>query len=319
MTNRVIARTHGKDRVIDFRDSLVAATPSDYATMHQVGGRKNEGSFPSVIQMCLCDFSRGTGDKSITVQVNLEPTLCYEWLEICKANLGQMVIPYYDKVPQQNGRPILAKNAISDLMDSLSSAGRAAKAFEVLTRGVMSATANIVRGKVAVGSTEAHTAYGAAMKNAMAEFAPEQNQPPYLKVARGVDYSYVQDKVNVYKKRSDGFAPVSRVSVTRQSFRKDGDAATYPWTFKITNGVARVVEKNNGATTFQSNTMKNTTEAYILVSDRDMFRMMTRVTHFIDAWENAYCIPVICKGIQNRVQEYHQNGQGGYQDGSQGY
>ena len=35
MANRVITRAHGKDRVIDFRDSLVAAMPDDYATMHQ--------------------------------------------------------------------------------------------------------------------------------------------------------------------------------------------------------------------------------------------------------------------------------------------
>lgn len=114
MANRVITRAHGKDRVIDFRDSLVAAMPDDYATMHQTGGRKKEGTFPSVIQMVLCDFSKGTGDKSVTVQVNLEPTLCYEWLEVCKQSLGQVAIPYYDKVPQQYGQPALAQNTIAE-------------------------------------------------------------------------------------------------------------------------------------------------------------------------------------------------------------
>ena len=289
MANRVIARAHGKDRVIDFRDSLVAAAPEDYATMHQVGGRKNGNSYPSVIQMVLCDFSKGTGDKSVTVQVNLDPTLCYEWLEVCKQSLGQVA-------------------------DSLDAAGKAARAFEALVRGAMSVTANIVRGKANAGSKEAYAGYGTAMKNAAASFAPAQNQTPYLKVARGIDYTYTQDKVNVYKKGSDGFAPVSRLSITRQSFRKDGDAATYPWTFKVTNGLAQVVERDNGATTFRSDTLKNTTEVYIMVSDRDMFRMMTRVTHFIDAWENTYCIPVIRNGISQREKENNHNNsqQNGY-------
>ena len=314
MANRVIARAHGKDRVIDFRDSLVAAAPEDYATMHQVGGRKNGNSYPSVIQMVLCDFSKGTGDKSVTVQVNLDPTLCYEWLEVCKRSLGQVAIPYYDKVPQQRGQPVLKKNAIASMADSLDAAGKAARAFEALVRGAMSVTANIVSGKANAGSKEAYAGYGTAMKNAAASFAPAKNQTPYLKVARGIDYAYTQDKVNVYKKGSDGFAPVSRLSITRQSFRKDGDAATYPWTFKVTNGLAQVVERDNGATTFRSDTLKNTTEVYIMVSDRDMFRMMTRVTHFIDAWENTYCIPVIRNGISQREKENNHNNsqQNGY-------
>lgn len=307
MANRVITRTHGKDRVIDFRDSLAVASPDEYATMHQTGGKKKEGAYPSVIQMVICDFSKGTGEKSVTVQVNLEPTLCYEWLEVCKQSLGQVAIPYYKKASQQRGRPMMVQNTIAEMAHSLSAAGKAAKAIEVLVHGIMSVTASIVRGKVAAGGNEAHASCGTAMKNAMAAFTPEKESEPYLTVPRGVDYTYIQDKVNIYKKGSDGFAPVSRLLVSRQSFRKDGDAATYPWAFKVTNGHALVVEKSNGATTFRSDTMKDITEAYVLVSDRDMFRMMTRVTHFIDVWETAYCIPVISSGIQQRAQEYHKN------------
>lgn len=40
-----------------------------------------------------------------------------------------------------------------------------------------------------------------------------------------------------------------------------------------------------------------------MLSDRDMFRMMTRITHFVDVWETAYGIPLVAQGIQILEQE----------------
>lgn len=310
MVSDVITKAHGKDKVIDFRNGLVPALPEHYASIHQAGGRKSSGgrkTFSSVIKMYLCDFAKGTGDKSVTVSVNLEPSLCYEWLEVCKASLGQIALPYYDKVKKQGGSPYdteLRENSLGRMRNDLITAGSGAVSFVTMLQGVVSGLADIVRGKIS-DKMGACTAAGAAMKKAKGAFSESRNRPAenVLTLARGIDYSYTQDKVNVYKKGKDGYAPVSRLLVTRQTFRTDGSAAMYPWTFKITNGEAVVVERDNGATTFQSNTMRNSSEAFILVSDRDVFRMMLRVTHFIDAWETAYGIPVICNGIQLEEQE----------------
>lgn len=312
MVSDVITRTHGKDRVIDFRDGLVPSTPEEYASMHQAGGRKNANTYPSVIKMFLCDFSRGTGDKSVTVSVNLDPTLCYEWLDICKKSLGSVVLPYYEKAAStggQAGNSSLAPNALFRIREDLAAAGSLHRGFIALLKNLMVYMSAVVRGQIVHGSAETFTSVGGAIKNAKQTAMPQQIQEKTLLVPCGTDYSYQQDKVNVYRRGQDGYAPVSRLQVTRQSFRPDGDAASYPWTFKITNGEALVQERSNGATTFRSDTIRNKTEAYILVSDRDMYRMMTRVTRFIDAWEKTCCIPVLRNGIQQREQERQQAAQ----------
>ena len=77
----------------------------------------------------------------------------------------------------------------------------------------------------------------------------------------------------------------------------------YPWVLKITNGEAKVIEQATGATTFDGKSMRNKVEVFIQVSDRDMYRMMYRVTRFIETWENAMCIPVIIEGENKKEAE----------------
>lgn len=310
MVSDVIARAHGQNRVIDFRDALEPALPEEYATMHQLGGRKNANSYPSVIRIFICDFSRGKGEHSVTVSANIEPSLCYEWLEVCKANLGQVVLPFYEKDPQngKRGGGQMVPNALHGIREELSAVHRMTGAFSALLSCGIYTTRDLVLGKVIRASQDFYSGVGAKLKTIrerekqLAE-ASRANRDVTLKVARGIDYTFFQDKVNSYKKGKDGYAPVSRLMVVRSSFRKDGDAAMYPWTVKITTGEAVVAVDANGATTFRANTLRNSNEAYIKLSDRDFFRMMIRVTHFIDVWETAICIPVISNGIAQKLAE----------------
>ena len=46
--------------------------------------------------------------------------------------------------------------------------------------------------------------------------------------------------------------------------------------------------------------MKNVKEAFINVSDEDMYKALTKVTRFINVWENAMCIPVVLGGEKQR-------------------
>lgn len=291
MVNTVITSANGKSQVIDFRDGLVPTLPMHYASIHQQGGKKHsdgQQTYPSVIKIYMCDFSRGTGENSITVTTNIDPTLPYEWLEVCKRNVGSHLS--------------LAGDSVSAMKQNLVAAGNVAKSVHMLLNGLISGVADIIRGKEP--RENAIYLIGSTMKTARTALVEQQAQQTekMLNVSNGLDYSYVQDKVNVYKQGTDGFAPVSRLTVTRQSFRPDGSTAMYPWVFKIINGEAMVSVKNTGATTFQANTMRKSKEAFIRLSDRDMFRMMVRVTHFIDAWEIAYGIPVICNGIQQKTE-----------------
>ena len=94
MVTNVITKCNGKDKVVDFRDKLSRSLPDEYAMMHQSGGKKNGGkTFPSVIEMVICDFTKGTGDKSVTCSVNIDPTMFDEWLTVCRCNVGTMAVP----------------------------------------------------------------------------------------------------------------------------------------------------------------------------------------------------------------------------------
>lgn len=314
MISDVITRTHGKDRVIDFRDGLEPAQPEQYAAMHQVGGKKNGKNYPSVIKIFLCDFSGGTGERSITVSANIEPTLCYEWLEVCKMNLGCVVVPYYEKGQSKggtSGRGDLTANQFKKIRDEISAANCMAGSFSLVLKSIIFWLKDLVLGRLPQGSRESYMGLGSRLKTVMeretqiVEYQQGKKETA-LTLARGIDYTYVQDKVNVYRQGQEGYAPVSRLLVSRKSFRSDGDAATYPWTVKITTGEALVVEKEDGATTYRADTMRNRQEAYIYLSDRDFFRMMVRITRYIEIWEDAFCIPVINNGINQKIIERNQ-------------
>lgn len=312
MVSTVITKCNGNDSVIDFRDKLSLSQIDNYATMHQLGGKKNKGTvYPSVIEMVICDYSKGTGDKSVTVSVNFEPSLFYEWYEVCKASLGDYAVPLIKSVKNEDdayAKPELVPNELCEIKNNSQHSRNVGAALLYESRGFIEILKKILSGGIKVGSTEFYKEIGACIKEKRNILNTPPKESKYLKIARGVEYSYSQDKVNIYKKGSDGYAPVSRVIVNHQPIRSiDGDASKYPWVFKITNGEAAVIDKSSGATTFKTNTLRNVTEASIKVSERDMFRMMTRVTHFINTWENAMCIPLIIQGEKRKAEEFGQN------------
>lgn len=120
-------------------------------------------------------------------------------------------------------------------------------------------------------------------------------------MARHMEYSYSQDRVHNYA--GSDFAPVQRLTISHTTYRKDGSLSNYPWTVKITNGRAKVKVQSTGATTFDASTLTDTKEAYIQVSDTDMFRMLNRICHFIRVWESVMVPPLLEQGLELKEQE----------------
>ena len=303
MVTNVITKCNGKDKVVDFRDKLSRSLPDEYAMMHQSGGKKNGGkTFPSVIEMVICDFTKGTGDKSVTCSVNIDPTMFDEWLTVCRCNVGTMAVPLIGRVAKDAQKPwetVLAPNAVNGLMKSIHRTASVAKAYGSLLSKSVSIVAKAVKG---AEKKDILMAAGTVLKEARTAIA-DADVGTALKFPNRMDYQYAMSKVNTYKKGTDGFAPVSMLTVTHDSVRQDGDLAMYPWVLKITNGEAKVIEQATGATTFDGKSMRNKVEVFIQVSDRDMYRMMYRVTRFIETWENAMCIPVIIEGENKKEAE----------------
>lgn len=86
----IIAKTNGRNKVLDFRDGLVLAYPDDYAMIHGKGGKNHAPT--SVIKIAICDYSSGTGDKSTTLFANITPDVCEQIFEVCKRNVGTTVV-----------------------------------------------------------------------------------------------------------------------------------------------------------------------------------------------------------------------------------
>ena len=150
MVTNVITKCNGKDKVVDFRDKLSRSLPDEYAMMHQSGGKKNGGkAFPSVIEMVICDFTKGTGDKSVTCSVNIDPTMFDEWLTVCRCNVGTMAVPLIGRVAKDAQKPwetVLAPNAVNGLMKSIHRTASVAKAYGSLLSKSVSIVAKAVKG-----------------------------------------------------------------------------------------------------------------------------------------------------------------------------
>lgn len=295
MVNTIIAKTNGKDKVIDFRDCLNLANLEDYAMMHGIGGAKHART--SVIQLTICDYTAGKGELSKTVSANISPATCEKLFEVCKRNIGTLIIdnnlPPFVEQRDHNKK----QNKIADMQ------------FEVLQHilKLAKAISKSAKEKQIPGvEVIADSLISMLTKSKKRVLAPEEDtqSPASLEIPCHCDINYVQDRVHSNKTGADGYAPVQRLTITHRTYRQDGKLSTYPWMVKVVNGEAFVKVSDIGATTFDTKTLRDTTEAFIMVSDDDMFRCMNSVLHCIGVWENLSCIPLIKEGLKKRQAEY---------------
>lgn len=288
MIQSIIAKANLSDKVIDFRDCLNLASVEDYAMMHGTGGEKHTRS--SVIKLTICDYSKGTGDASTTVSANISPVLCEKLFEVCKRNLGDMVIPA-DLPPFAIQRDI---KKIANMQ------------FEVLQY--------VIKLSDSIASAANHQVPGiGAIAGALSKMlskakdhvlAKTDNPPPFMAIPNHCDITHIQDRIHSSKQGDDGFAPVQRLTIMHRTYRKDGSLSQYPWSVKVTNGRAKVRTSDNGATTFDPNTLRDSSEAFIMISDDDMYRCLDRVVRYIDAWEKLNCLPLIKSGLAQKQAEF---------------
>jgi len=297
MVSTIIAKINGRNKVLDFRDGLVPANVEDYAMLHGAGGKDYAAS--SVIKIYLCDYSAGTGkDKSKTVSASISPELCEQIFEVCKRNIGNQVIPnnfdFFTEQRTANKRLTLLGDMCFGVLNNVT---------KVLGRYVETSEAGEApsAGKVAKGlftllnkTKERAEAGPKAMTYPAAMFLPQH-----------MDFSHAQARVHNYKSKTGGgdSAPVQQLQIWHVTYRKQGDLGNYPWTIKVINGKAKIQVQPNGATTFVASTMTDVEEAFIQVSDADMFRAMSRVIHFVSVWENLVASKVVAQGRAKREEE----------------
>lgn len=274
MISKIIAKANGKDKVIDFRDNLSLANQEDYASIHGTGGAKH--ARVSAIKTVICDYTNGTGEKSVTVSANLG------------LDVMATLFAAAEKFVVGGITPPAAGNKVS--------ADTIAKANEALQKMVAaSKSERELKG-------DDFVFVGAALRavcNELKTTAPSGGTK---------DFEYSQEHVNIYGKGKNGlaadFAPVDKVLIWHQSTRPDGSPSRYPWTIKISNGSAQVKEAATGSTSYVGSTYKTSGEAFIVLSNMDMFRMMNACNRFVRVWENTYGIPLLAGATEALQEEF---------------
>lgn len=295
MVNTIIAKTNGKDKVIDFRDGLSLANLEDYAMMHGIGGEKHART--SVIKLTICDYTAGKGDLSKTVSANISPATCEKLFEVCKRNIGTLIV-------DDNLAPLVEQRASNKKQNKI-----ADMQFEVLQHilKLAKAISNSAKQSHIPGVdviTDSLISMFTKSKERVLAQEEDAPRPASFEIPCHCDINYSQDRVHSSKTGTDGYAPVQRLTIAHHTYRQDGKLSMYPWMVKVVNGQAFVKVSDIGATTFDPKTLRDTTEAFIMLSDDDMFRCMNSVLHYIDVWEKMACIPLVKKGLEQRRADY---------------
>lgn len=304
----LITKAAAKGKFLDFKDGLVAAKDEDYAMLHGAGGKDHAPI--SVIQLCITDYSKGTGEAAVFVRASVQPHILAIVRDVCAQNLGMA------KVSVKDGFGSFLSNAVVKVYASVQKCLLCGRAFAKLINGFMNACAYAITGKDKTAET-VWQKFGASLKDAKAVLS----QNPDMEVAIPdtpdglvplgvlVDYNYHQERVNVYSKTPDGLVSVSTCDIMRAGRRQGGAASKLPWTVKIANFKSQPVAQQTGGTAYNPQVIQDKTEAFIMLSDQDMYRCCYAVEHYVSTWENSICIPMVRNGVLQREAARQAGGQ----------
>ncbi len=284
----VICTVGGKNKFFDMRNSLNLAYVEDYAALHGTGGGKHAAN--SGIMLTITDYADKNASKFVFA--NISPFRIDQMLSVCRQNSGK-TYSGQDEI----AAGITTVNAKTDRIYAGLLAGAA--------KGV-TACGGIVKGK---GHEKGPFAdFGQVLLEARNGLSDKEAQIQQFGLRDAyTDYTFHQDKVNVYRKDpKDGFVFVSTVDIARRQYNEKGDIRKYPWVVKIQNLWAPPIEQPNGTTAYAAAKARDLTEAFIQISDDDMYRCCWTADHFIRVWENAAGIPLVIKGLELREQSRKQ-------------
>lgn len=308
--NDTVVQAAARGKFLDFRNNLVLATPEDYAMLHGAGGSKH--AMKSTIKLLITDYSAGK-DGSITVHTNVAPELIPYLLEVCRKNvtvasetakaaqplsacaLKVSKLLKADALPPNNG-VVYIPCPVLGLQELPSLDGYNQQAAEQYAK--LQATA------LALAPSQDGSQWVGIPKTDLAALLEALNPPAEGPATPngGVNFSYRQERVNVYK-QENGLVPVSVLAISREGTRKSGEVSRLPWTVKITQFKARPSQQKNGTTAYNSSSKQDVTEAFIALSDFDMYRCLHRTQRFIEVWESTYGPGLIVEGLRRKEEQ----------------
>lgn len=89
---------------------------------------------------------------------------------------------------------------------------------------------------------------------------------------------------------------MTKVKIVRSTVGTDGTPRKYPWYIEVENGRGKAAKGKAGGTYCQSKTYECGSKVFININDLDFFKLMNRVSQYINAWEVLSGFSIIGEG-----------------------
>ncbi len=146
---------------------------------------------------------------------------------------------------------------------------------------------------------------GDDMKKANFNLLPSDIEFLYSNVYRGIlDFKFEREKIFASSKDD---ATVSKLSIVRSQFDKEGKPRKYTWFIKVENGIGEASKTKTGGTFCKKGSYNVISSVFINLSDDDFFRLMYDTKKYIEVWELTNCPALIRTGMQMYEQQRAEN------------
>lgn len=154
------------------------------------------------------------------------------------------------------------------------------------------------------GGVKRHSLIGILMKDysngtgdkavtVTANISPEEAKFILSRITAGFqEYTYQQDKI-FGEKDASGYSRVSKVRIFRATKDSKGNPRNLPWYIEVENGNGIPMKNASGGTYMKPKSFVSEGKAYANLSDLDLFKLLSRVSSYIDSWEKAIAPPLI--------------------------
>lgn len=122
-----------------------------------------------------------------------------------------------------------------------------------------------------------------------ANITPDELMYVFSKLNQGVErFEMTQDKIFGEPDENDQCS-VTKLKIMRATVDAKGKPRNYPWFVQIENGKAvKAKNEKSGGSYIKANTYVAGARVFVNINDFDMFKLLSRVQSFINAWECTY-------------------------------
>ena len=122
-----------------------------------------------------------------------------------------------------------------------------------------------------------------------ANITPDELMYVFSKLNQGVErFEMTQDKI-FGEPDENGQCSVTKLRIARANVDAKGKPSNYPWFVQIENGKAvKAKNEKSGGSYIKANTYVVGAKVFVNINDFDMFKLLSRIQSFINAWECTY-------------------------------